>query len=333
MRPLTHLENEQKSCAILDDYYSPPPLKQNGAQRGSSPSIKGAFFPLPATHKKNMKYPAEFTGEFIGTFILVFFGCGSVAVTVLFSAHSGTFQVAMIWGIAVSLAIYATRHLSCSHLNPAVSVAMVIGKRMKKERLLTYLVAQYIGAFIAAGVLYVIFSSSIAQYEQMNHIIRGSADSIKSAMMFGEYYPSPGAGANASVSMMTAFFTESIGTFSLVFLIFSLTEGCNMGRPDDSLAPIFIGLTVAVIISIFAPLTQAGLNPARDLSPRVFSMLAGWGKAALPDTKGGFFIVYVMGTTAGGAAASLVFTRIIEPMMKKKGGLTEGSDRDFCRGN
>jgi len=69
-------------------------------------------------------------GEFMGTFILVFFGCGSVAVTVLFKANTGIFQVAAVWGIGVTLAIYATRHLSCAHLNPAVSVAMVMAGRM-----------------------------------------------------------------------------------------------------------------------------------------------------------------------------------------------------------
>jgi len=247
------------------------------------------------------------------------------AVTVLFSAHSGLFQVAIVWGIGVSLAIYTTRHLSCAHLNPAVSVAMVIGKRMNIGRLPVYIVAQFLGAFIAAGVLYTIFSSSIAQYEQLNHIIRGTSDSIRLAMMFGEYYPNPGAGPNASVSMMTAFLAESMGTFALVFLMFSLTEGCNTGRPDNSLAPIFIGLAVAIIISILAPLTQAGINPARDLSPRVFSMLAGWGKAAMTDTKGGFLVVYVAGPILGGAAASLVFTRIIEPIMKTRG------DNNCCK--
>ncbi|MCK5536584.1 MAG: aquaporin [Thiomargarita sp.] len=267
-----------------------------------------------------MKYLSEFVGEFIGTFIIVFFGCGSVAVTILFSAHSGLFQIAIIWGISISLAIYATRHLSCAHLNPAVSIAMVIGKRMSIRRLPTYLVAQFSGAFIAASVLYIIFSPSIAQYEELNHITRGSLDSIKTAMIFGEYYPNPTAGSNVSVSMTTAFLAESFGTFILVFLIFSLTEGCNTGRPDTSLTPILIGLTVTIIISIIAPLTQAGLNPARDFSPRMFSMLAGWGEAALPDEKAGFFIVYIVGPISGGILSSLIFTRVIEPIMKTRDG-------------
>ncbi len=260
----------------------------------------------------------DFLGEFIGTFILVFFGCGSVAVTVLFSAHTGLFQIAMVWGIGVSLAIYSTRHLSCAHLNPAVSIAMVLGKRMHIRRLPVYIAAQFLGAFFAAGILYLLYSPSIAQFEQLHHIVRGSADSIKSAMIFGEFYPNPGAGAVASVSMLIAFLAEFMGTFALVFLIFSLTEGCNVGRPDDTISPLFIGLTITIIISVIAPLTQAGLNPARDLSPRLFSMLMGWGKAALPDDKCGFFVVYILGPILGGSIAALIFTRIIEPQMNKR---------------
>jgi glycerol uptake facilitator protein len=135
-------------------------------------------------------------------------------------------------------------------------------------------------------------------------------------MMFGEFYPNPGSGPAAAVTMTTAFLAESAGTFVLVCFIFALTEGCNLGRPDDSLAPLFIGLTVTAIISVLAPLTQAGLNPARDLSPRLFSLLAGWGKAGLPDRSYGFLIVYVLGPILGGILASILFTRAIEPLMR-----------------
>ncbi|MDX8394127.1 MAG: MIP/aquaporin family protein [Mariprofundales bacterium] len=278
-----------------------------------------------------MRYSSEFVGEFIGTFILVFFGCSSVAVTVLFSAHSGLLQIALIWGFAVALAIYATRHLSCAHLNPAVSVAMVLGKRMNVRRLPVYLIAQFLGAFIAAGLLYLLFSPSIELYEHTNNIVRGSAASVQTAMMFGEFYPNPGAGSNASVPMLTAFLAEAVGTFTLVFLIFSLTEGCNTGRPDDALAPIFIGLTVTLIIAVIAPLTQAGLNPARDISPRLFSFLAGWGDAALPDNNAGL-IVYLIGPMLGAALAAITFTNIIEPLMNKSTSANNATDKsnDNC---
>lgn len=177
-----------------------------------------------------MQNPHEFFGELIGTFILVFFGCGSVAVTVLFAAHTSLFQVAVVWGLGVTLAIYATRHLSCAHLNPAVSVAMVLGHRMTVRRLPVYLTAQFVGAFLAAAVLYTLFSGSIAAYETMHGIVRGSQVSVQTAMMFGEYYPNPGAGNTASVSYWNAFGAEAAGTFLLVLMIFSLTEGSDSKR-------------------------------------------------------------------------------------------------------
>lgn len=265
--------------------------------------------------RNNPEYLSNFIGESIGTFILVFFGCGSVAVTILFSSHSGLFQIAAIWGIGVSLAIYATRHISCAHLNPAVSIAMVVAQRMAPRKLFSYLLGQFAGAFLAAVILYLLFSSSITQYEAVNHILRGSPESIKTAMMFGEFYPNPGLNSEPAVSTINAFLAEMVGTFALVFLIFSLTDGCNVGRPDDSLSPLFIGLTITIIISIIAPLTQAGLNPARDLSPRMFAYLAGWRDAAFPDVHWGFLSVYVIGPITGGILAALVFEKIIKPVM------------------
>lgn len=260
----------------------------------------------------------DFAGEFVGTMMLVFFGCGAVAVSVLFHAHSGLWQIAMVWGAAVALAIYATRHLSCAHLNPAVSLAMVAAGRMRAAKLPAYLSAQFLGAFAAAGLIYLLFADSIAHFEQLHGIVRGSPASVQTAMMFGEFYPNPGAGTAADVSTTTAFTTEAVGTFLLVFMIFNLTEGCNLGRPDNALAPLFIGATVAIIIAVLAPLTQAGLNPARDLGPRLFSLLAGWHTAALPDTGFGFLSVYVLGPVAGALAAAFAFTQIVEPLMRRK---------------
>ena len=80
-----------------------------------------------------------FVGEGIGTFVLTLFGCGSVAVAILFGEYSGIFQVGLIWGTAVTLAIYLTRYLSCAHLNPAVTLAMVLSKRMSANKLLARL--------------------------------------------------------------------------------------------------------------------------------------------------------------------------------------------------
>ena len=232
----------------------------------------------------------------------------------LFDAYQGLLQVALVWGTGVTLAIYLTRHLSCAHLNPAVSLAMVVGGRMSVRRLPRYLAAQLAGAFLAGLLLYVLLGPSIAAYEDAHGIVRGTQASVKTAMMFGEYYPNPG--SSAVVTLPLAMVAEACGTFLLVLMIFALTEGCNLGRPDDALAPVFIGLTVAVIICLIAPLTQAGLNPARDLGPRLVAWLFGWGSAAFPDRVGGFLFVYVLAPLLGGVLASLFFTRILEPLMQ-----------------
>ena len=126
-----------------------------------------------------MRYSKEFVGETLGIFLMVLFGCGSVTVSVLFGAYNRILQIAMVWGIGVTLAIYLTRHLSCVHLNPAVSVAMVIGKRMSVKKLPVYLIAQFVGATLAGVAIYVLFSPSISAYETAHNIIRGSVESVR----------------------------------------------------------------------------------------------------------------------------------------------------------
>ncbi|SHJ26319.1 MIP/aquaporin family protein [Desulfofundulus thermosubterraneus] len=271
-------------------------------------------------------YGHSFAGELLGTFMLVFFGCSTVAVTVLFSAYTGLFQVAVVWGISVTLAIYATRHLSCAHLNPAVSLAMVIAGRMDVRKLPVYWVAQLTGGFLAGAAVYAIFSPSMAVVEAARHIVRGAPESVLTAMLFGEYYPNPSSPVLCSVSPAGAFAVEALGTFWLVLIIFALTEGCNVGRPSSDVAPILIGLTITVLISIFAPLTMAGFNPARDFGPRLFAFLAGWGKVAIPGPRGGFFTIYILAPLVGGSLASLLFHKLLEPLMRGKHGACSCKD-------
>lgn len=265
-----------------------------------------------------MQLSKEFKGETLGTFLLVLFGCGSVATSVLFNAHQGLMQIAMVWGIGVTLAIYLTRHLSCAHLNPAVTLAMVVSKRMQFKKLPVYLAAQFLGAFLAGLAIYLFFSPSIDAFESAHGIVRGSAESVQTAKMFGEYYAAPG--STTVVSLPLAITAEAFGTFLLVLMIFALTEGCNVGRPSEALAPVFIGLTVSSIICLIAPLTQAGLNPARDFGPRMVAWIFGWGSAAFPDQSGGFFLVYILGPITGAALAALFFVFAFEPAMKKSSG-------------
>ena len=258
-----------------------------------------------------------FIGEMLGTFILTLFGCSSVAVAVLFGEYNSIFQIGLVWGVGVTLAIFLTRNICCAHLNPAVSVAMVVAGRMKAKQLPSYLTAQFVGAILAGIMLYVLFSPSIAQYELAHNIARGSAGSVDTARMFGEFYPNPG-DSMATVSLPLAMLAEGFGTMLLALFIFALTEDCNVGRPSSDLQPLFIGLTVSSIIFFIAPLTQAGLNPARDFGPRIVAYLCGWGSAAMPDEVGGWFWVYIFAPILGGTIAALLFKYILEPINKKK---------------
>lgn len=257
-------------------------------------------------------------GECFGTFLLVFIGTGSVAVAVLFEAFSGLLQIALVWGVGVTLAIYATRHLSCAHLNPAVSLAMVLAKRMDSRLLPGYWLAQLLGGIIAGAAILLLFGNIIGQYEIAHGIIRGAPESIKTAMIFGEYFPNPGNATLFEICLPLAMLVEAMGTFLLAIMIFSLTEGCNVGRPSEAMAPIFIGATVTVLIALFAPLSQCGINPARDFGPRLMAWLVGWDSIAVPGPQGGFFWVYILAPLLGGAVAALCFRFIVTPLMGGK---------------
>ena len=260
----------------------------------------------------------EFIGEMMGTFVLVFMGCSCVAVSILFGEYSSIFQIGLVWGLGVTLAIFLTRNICCAHFNPAVSVAMVLAGRMSVRKLPVYILAQMAGAVLAGMTIYGLFSASIAHYESVHQIVRGTAASVDTARMFGEFYPNPGNASISVVSLPLAMCAEGFGTFMLVLFIFALTENCNVGRPSSDLQPLFIGLTVSSIIFFVAPLTQAGLNPARDMGPRLVAYLAGWGDAALPDKVGGWFWVYGLAPILGAGLSTLLFKYVLEPINEGK---------------
>lgn len=265
------------------------------------------------------KYSAICFGEFFGTFLLVFLGTSAVSISILFNAMIGLVQVAVVWGLGVTLAIYATRHLSCAHLNPAVSLGMVIAGRMQPRLLLPYWFFQLLGGMAAGGCVLLFFHSSIAGYETAHSIVRGEPASVKTAMLFGEYFPNPGFSIPwLKVSLSTAMLVEGFGTFLLVTMIFLLTEGCNLGRPGDALAPVFIGGTVSALIAVTAPLTMTGINPARDFGPRIIAYLAGWHQVSIPGPKGGFFWVYIAAPLIGGVVSAVAFRFVIAPLMAAK---------------
>ncbi|MBI5821860.1 MAG: aquaporin [Verrucomicrobia bacterium] len=250
------------------------------------------------------RFPKWWTGEFFGTFLLVFFGCGSVCAAVTTHAQVGVFQVAIVWGLGIAIAIYLTGALSGAHLNPAVTLSMAVWSGFPKARVLPYIATQLLGAFAASAVLYFVFGDALRTFEKANGIVRGAPSSEASAMVFGEFYPSPGGKpltgeARARMSAPAAFGAEVIGTAVLLLVIFCVTDECNSARPQI-LAAATVGLTVTLLISLLGPLTMACFNPARDFAPRVFSSLMGWGAVPFTVNGHGWFTVYIIAPLLGG---------------------------------
>jgi len=266
----------------------------------------------------------ECLSEFLGTFILVFFGVGAVNAAVLTGAQAGLWQVAVVWGVAIALAIYTTGAVSGCHINPAITMAMAVWRGFPKQKIVPYISAQVAGAFCGSLVLYGLFHGIIPVFEASHNLLRGEAGSQLSGMVFGEYFPNPALfgttpEAFRQVSHATAMLGEAVGTAFLACFVFSLTEPRN-GEAPRFMAPLFIGLTVSIIISIVAPLTQAGLNPARDFGPRLVAFLFGWGEIAIPGPRNGFFTVYILspiiGAIFGGGVFQLMVRRHLPVMLE-----------------
>ncbi|MFR2831170.1 MAG: MIP/aquaporin family protein [Finegoldia magna] len=251
-----------------------------------------------------------FTGEVIGTFLMCFLGIGSVATATLFQAHTGPFQVGIVRGLAIAIAIYATRNLSCAHFNPAVTFAMCISKRCSWKNFPVYILGQFVGAILSASALWVFFADSVKKSLDAANLTMDVASPASSIWI--EVFPNT---ANGVISMPVAAFAEALGVFILVMIIFSMTEGCNIGRPSDDLFPLFIGLTVAALICTIGPMTDAGLNPARDFGPRIVAYFVGWKNIAFTMDA---FIVYVLAPLIGGGLSAIFFTKVIEPMQNSK---------------
>jgi glycerol uptake facilitator protein len=249
-------------------------------------------------------------GEFLGTFLLVLFGCGSVATAIACGAQVGVFQVAIVWGFGLTIAIILTGPLSGAHLNPAITIAMVVFRAFPKRQAVAYILVQFLGAFAAASLIYLVYGGVIELFEQTNGIVRGQAGSEASAMIFGEFYPNPGGkpiteATRGSVTSVHGFLAEFIGTALLALVIFGITDKRRKTLPRPAI-PFVIGMTLSVLISLLAPISMGGFNPARDLAPRLFSSLVGWGDLPFTLNGIGWLTVYVIAPIAGALCGGFV---------------------------
>ncbi|WP_075183268.1 MIP/aquaporin family protein [Pantoea sp. 1.19] len=242
--------------------------------------------------------------EFLGTGLIIFFGAGCVAALKLAGASFGQWEISIIWGLGVSMAIYMSAAISGAHLNPAVTIALWIFACFDKRKVLPYIVAQVLGAFSAAALVYGLYYNLFFDYEQSHQMVRGSVASLDLAGIFSTY-------PNPHISVMQALLVETVITAVLMALIMALTDDGN-GIPRGPLAPLLIGLLIAVIGASMGPLTGFALNPARDFGPKVFAWLAGWGTVAFTGARDiPYFLVPIFGPLIGASLGAWGYRSLI----------------------
>jgi aquaporin Z len=228
--------------------------------------------------------------EAIGTFWLVFGGCGSAVLAAAFAGKVdgstvnlgiGFVGVSLAFGLTVLTMAYAIGHISGCHLNPAVTAGLVAGGRFKASEAGAYIISQVIGAIAGAGVLYLIASG------------KGDFSAVKSGFAsngFAEHSP-------GKYSMFAALVAEIVLTFMFLFIIHGATDK----RAPAGFAPIAIGLGLTLIHLIGIPVTNLSVNPARSTGPALF--VGGWAVAQLWL----FWVAPIIGAVLAGATYKAVF--------------------------
>jgi aquaporin Z len=219
--------------------------------------------------------------EFFGTFWLVFGGCGSAVLAAAFpNLGIGFAGVALAFGLTVLTMAFAIGHISGCHLNPAVSIGLVAGKRFPASELVPYIIAQVVGGLAGAGVLYTIASG------QANFALSNGFASN------GYGVHSPG-----GYSTVACFIAEVVLTMFFLLIIMGSTDH----RAPAGFAPIAIGLGLTLIHLIGIPVTNLSVNPARSTGPAVF--VGGWAIAQLWM----FWVAPIVGGALGGGVYRALF--------------------------
>jgi aquaporin Z len=234
------------------------------------------------------------SAEFIGTFWLVFGGCGSAVLAAAFpNLGIGFAGVALAFGLTVLTMAFAIGHISGCHLNPAVSVGLVVGRRFPASDLLPYIVAQVLGAIAGAGVLYVIASGAPSFSLAGGFASNGYADH------------SPG-----KYSLVSCLVAEVVLTFMFLIIILGSTDE----RAPKGFAPIAIGLGLTLIHLIGIPVTNTSVNPARSTGPALF--VGGWALAQLWL----FWLAPIVGASLAGIVYTLLGREAGEVAMARSAG-------------
>jgi len=239
---------------------------------------------------------AELIAEFLGTFVLILFGTGVVAMVVLFPTHNpgetihgGFTNITLGWGLAVTMGIYVAGKISGAHLNPAVTVSLAVFRNFPWSKVIPYSIAQTAGAFVGAALVY-------WNYLPAFHLT--DPQLATTAGVFTTFPAFPG-------MPQAGFLDQLIGTSLLVLLILAITDEYN-APPGANLAPLMIGLVVVAIGMSFGGMHGYAINPARDFGPRLFTVVAGFRNNGLTDGARVWWVP-VAGPLIGGLLGAAIY--------------------------
>ncbi len=235
--------------------------------------------------------------EFLGTFALIVFGVGVVAQVVLSRGTHGSYLAINIgWGLAVTMGAYVSGGISGAHLNPAVTLALAVHRGFPWPRVLPYWVAQFAGALAASTVVFFTYSEALEAFE-------GSAHTLTTAGIWATYPQ------DFLSTFPGGFIDQLLGTALLMMIIFALGDPRNMALPA-AFGPLVVGAAVLLIGMTYGLNSGYAINPARDLGPRLFTYLAGWGDQVF-TARDHWWWVPVVAPCVGAVLGGLIYDLFI----------------------
>ncbi|XP_059160031.1 aquaporin-7-like isoform X3 [Physella acuta] len=233
------------------------------------------------------------------------FGMGSVAQFVFSEGKAGSpDQVRWSWGLGVTFGVYVAGGTSGGHLNPAVTLTLCLFRKLPWSKLIPYWIGQYLGSFVASGLVYAVYYDAF-------HSFKGGNKTIETSSIFVTY-------PQDYLSVANGLGDQVFGTAVLMLLVSALNDPKNMS-PGKGYVPLVVGLVVVAIGMTFSQNCGYAINPARDLAPRVFLLLAGWGTKVFSYNNYCWFWIPVAGPHIGAVLGGSLYEICINPCLPALG--------------
>jgi len=283
--------------------------------------------PLPLGWRKGLI--GELWAEFFGCFILISLGDGVVAMlwaligsgrtapgntAAPFNSAGDWLLITWGWALAVAFAVWVTGGVTGAHINPAISLGAAIRKQLPWGKVPSYWLAQFLGCFVGAALVYLVYHAAINHYDASNHIIRGTPKSLATYSTFATF-PAP-----YFHTIIGPLIDQIVGTFFLALFVWAITDEYNQ-PVQSNMAPFIVGMVVMAIGVSFGANAGYAINPARDFGPRIFAWIAGWKSLAMPGNYpniSGYFWVPIVGPLIGAAIASVLYDFGIRDVLRAR---------------